>query len=109
MEKFETLFGECLCGTVSWKMHGPFDFFAMCQCSLCRKLTGSAFATNLFVKIDQFRWISGETNRFEFQMSKPSNFKTAKRARTLVRTLARALSYSSVKRLVASLAPPSRA
>ena len=77
MEKFETLFGECLCGTVSWKMHGPFDFFAMCQCSLCRKLTGSAFATNLFVKIDQFRWLSGETNRLEFQMSKPSNFITA--------------------------------
>ena len=36
-----------------------------------------AFATNLFVKIDQFRWISGETNRFEFQMPKPSNFITA--------------------------------
>ena len=77
MQKFKVLFGECLCTKVSWNMQGPFDFFGMCQCSLCRKLTGSAFAANLFVKLEQFNWLSGEENRLEFKLPKPSNFITS--------------------------------
>ena len=57
MTTYKKLSGECLCGNVSWSMKGPFDFFGLCQCSLCRKLTGSGFASNLFVKFDQFQWI----------------------------------------------------
>ena len=51
MTTYKKLSGECLCGNVSWSMKGPFDFFGLCQCSLCRKLTGSGFASNLFVKL----------------------------------------------------------
>tara|TARA_B110000914_G_C15353446_1_gene395019 strand:- start:249 stop:638 length:390 start_codon:yes stop_codon:yes gene_type:complete len=72
-----TLTGECLCGAVSWKMHGPFEFFGMCQCSRCRKVTGAAFATNLFVKPDQFFWQSGENNRNEYLLSPPNTFGNA--------------------------------
>jgi hypothetical protein len=73
----ETLKGRCLCGEVAWEMTGPFDFLGMCQCSLCRKVTGSAFATNLFANLDQFSWISGEENRIEYQMPAPKKFGNA--------------------------------
>jgi hypothetical protein len=63
-----TLRGESLCGEVSWQMHGPFQFFGMCQCSLCRKVTGSALATNLFVNLEGFSWISGESNVAEYYL-----------------------------------------
>ena len=68
MKNTKTLAGECLCGKVSWEMSGPFEFFGMCQCSRCRKVTGAAFATNLFVKPEQFIWHSGKDNRGEYVM-----------------------------------------
>ena len=73
----KTLNGECLCGEVSWKMNGPYEFFGMCQCSRCRKVTGAAFATNLFVKPEQFVWLSGENNRGEFALPSPNTFGNA--------------------------------
>lgn len=73
----QTLTGSCLCGDVAWEMDGPFAFFGMCQCSLCRKVTGSAFASNLFCDVDQFRWISGEDNRIVYRMPAPKKFGNA--------------------------------
>jgi len=73
----KTLSGSCLCGEVAWEMEGPFDFFGMCQCSLCRKVTGSAFASNLFCTKDKFRWIKGAENRIEYQMPAPKRFGNA--------------------------------
>jgi hypothetical protein len=55
-------------------MHGPFQFFGMCQCSLCRKVTGSALATNLFVNLEGFSWVSGESNVAEYSLPAPSKF-----------------------------------
>ena len=73
----KTLSGECLCGEVSWKMNGPFSFFGICQCSRCRKVTGSAFANNLFVKQNQFHWLSGEDNLNEYLLPTPPTFGNA--------------------------------
>lgn len=73
----KTLSGSCLCGDVAWEMTGPFDFLGMCQCSLCRKVTGSAFATNLFANLEQFHWLSGEDNRIEYTMAPPKKFGTS--------------------------------
>jgi hypothetical protein len=58
-------------------MNGPYEFFGMCQCSRCRKVTGAAFATNLFVKPEQFIWLSGENNRGEFALPSPNTFGNA--------------------------------
>lgn len=69
--------GECLCGAVSWRATGPYQFLGMCQCSLCRKVTGSAFATNLFVASDQFNWLSGEDHRLVYLMPSPKKFGNA--------------------------------
>ena len=73
----KTLNGECLCGIVSWQMKGPYEFFGMCQCSRCRKVTGAAFATNLFVKPEQFLWLSGENKRGEYTLPLPNTFRNA--------------------------------
>ena len=73
----KTLNGECLCGIVSWQMKGPYEFFGMCQCSRCRKVTGAAFATNLFVKPEQFLWRSGENKRGEYSLPLPNTFGNA--------------------------------
>lgn len=73
----QSLAGSCLCGDVAWQMEGPFDFFGMCQCSLCRKVTGSAFASNLFCSVDKFRWMKGEDHRIIYQMPDPKRFGNA--------------------------------
>ena len=74
---YKTLKGECLCGLVSWQLSGPYEFFGMCQCSRCRKATGAAFATNLFVKVDQFKWLSGKDVVNEYVMEPPNTFGNA--------------------------------
>ncbi len=64
--------GSCLCGKVTYEIHGPFKIFQYCHCSRCRKFTGSAHASNLFVPPDQFKWLSGEDQigRFEHPTAK---------------------------------------
>ncbi len=51
---------SCLCGAVNYQIEGPFKVFQYCHCSRCRKFTGSAYASNLFVPPERFRWTSGE-------------------------------------------------
>ena len=52
--------GSCLCGKVSYQLNGNLGIFQYCYCSLCRKSTGSAHASNVFVSPEQFKWASGE-------------------------------------------------
>ena len=54
--------GSCLCGKVQFVIWGTCERFYFCHCSRCRKATGSAHASNILIKADQFRWISGEEN-----------------------------------------------
>ena len=77
MAEPKTLSGACLCGSVTWEMQGPYGFLGMCQCSLCRAVTGSALATNLFAPVDQFAWLSGEDNRIVYRMPAPKKFGNA--------------------------------
>lgn len=64
--------GSCLCGTVTYQVTPPFKIFQYCHCSRCRKFTGSAHASNLFVPPSQFQWLSGEdtVGRFEHPQAK---------------------------------------
>ena len=77
MKTHKILKGACLCGEVSWQLSGPYEFFGMCQCSRCRKATGAAFATNLFVKAEQFKWLSGKEMVDEYVMEEPNTFGNA--------------------------------
>lgn len=53
-------FGKCLCGQVKIEISGPITSIIHCHCSLCRKSTGSAFATNGFVNSDDLKLVAGQ-------------------------------------------------
>lgn len=52
--------GSCVCGAVRYAIEPPFLGFQYCHCSRCRKATGSAHGSNIFVARDRFRWEQGE-------------------------------------------------
>jgi hypothetical protein len=59
--------GQCLCGSVQFKLHQKITDIIICHCSECRKVQGTAFATNGNVKNENFEFISGENNLTEFK------------------------------------------
>ena len=54
--------GSCLCGAVTFEIEGAFDSFFLCHCQRCRKGSGSAHASNLFIDNGTLTWLSGEDN-----------------------------------------------
>lgn len=69
--------GTCLCRKVSYSISGNLGIFQYCHCSRCRKFTGSAFASNLLVAPEQFRWISGEEYVGRFVLEEARHFATS--------------------------------
>jgi hypothetical protein len=60
MSDAEGLGGSCLCGGVKYLAAGAPRVTVACHCSMCRKLTGSAFGVWALVPLDTFRFVSGE-------------------------------------------------
>jgi hypothetical protein len=58
----ESILGSCMCGKVKFKLADRFKAFYQCHCHQCQKLTGTAFASNLFTEPDNIRWLEGESN-----------------------------------------------
>ena len=52
--------GSCLCGAVAFAFEGDATPIQFCHARRCQKLTGSAFAPELAVQHDRFRWVRGE-------------------------------------------------
>ncbi|MGJ8528088.1 GFA family protein [Maritalea sp.] len=52
--------GSCLCGSVTFDVENQFRNFYFCHCSQCRKITGSAHASNLFAAPDAVTWHTGQ-------------------------------------------------
>jgi hypothetical protein len=50
--------GGCCCGDVTFTVEDNFSDFFFCHCEQCRKLTGSAHASNLFTSPDNINWLS---------------------------------------------------
>ena len=61
--------GACLCGAVRYDIHGSFEVMSHCQCSMCRKHHGAAFATFVSVPHGAFQWVSGQEAVSTFQSS----------------------------------------
>ncbi len=59
--------GECLCGKVKFKITQKITDIVMCHCSECRRVQGSAFATNGNVENSNFVFLTGENNLTEFK------------------------------------------
>lgn len=58
--------GKCLCGKVAVKIAGEISDVIHCHCSLCRKNSGSAFATNGFINSCDFEITSGQASLSQF-------------------------------------------
>ncbi len=68
--------GACLCGAVEVEIHGPISSIIHCHCSLCRKSSGTAFATNGFVQRADFKLVKGEAelSQFAFKLGRLRHF-----------------------------------
>lgn len=66
------LSGSCLCGAVSYSGDADIKMTMNCHCSDCRKVTGSAYGTLLFVAEDSIE-ITGETKIYEHVSDRGSN------------------------------------
>ena len=51
--------GSCLCGGVRYEVTGKLGPVALCHCGMCRKASGTAFASNASVERDRFRLTQG--------------------------------------------------
>tara|TARA_B110000211_G_scaffold190038_1_gene216464 strand:+ start:671 stop:1075 length:405 start_codon:yes stop_codon:yes gene_type:complete len=58
--------GTCLCGEVTVEISGSISSIIHCHCSLCRKNSGTAFATNGFVNTSEFSVTKGANKLSEF-------------------------------------------
>ena len=54
------LTGSCLCGGVKYEINGEITAVTNCHCSLCRKMSGSAFASGATIPASSFVFTSGE-------------------------------------------------
>jgi hypothetical protein len=51
--------GSCLCGKVAYELRGLPQATYYCHCGMCRKATGSSFATNMLARSDEFLIVAG--------------------------------------------------
>lgn len=69
--------GSCLCRKVTYTISGNLGIFQYCHCSRCRKFSGSAFASNLMVSPDDFKWKSGEELVGRYELEEAKHFATS--------------------------------
>ncbi len=60
--------GSCLCGGMAYEVITELKRFFFCHCQQCRKITGSAFASNLLTWPAEVKWLKGEAliKRFDY-------------------------------------------
>jgi hypothetical protein len=56
--------GGCLCGTIRYEVNAEPQRIHNCHCDTCRKVTGSAFATNIFLAKDDIVITQGKPKSF---------------------------------------------
>ena len=61
--------GSCLCGSVKYEIDGELSAVTNCHCALCRKASGSAFASGATIAAASFRLIAGKDLLKEWESS----------------------------------------
>jgi hypothetical protein len=61
--------GTCLCGTVAYEIRAAPLIMYYCHCGTCRKASGSSFATNVAVRIEDFAIVAGREALAAFESS----------------------------------------
>ena len=69
--------GGCLCTAVRFSLIGPVLGFQYCHCSRCRRFTGSAHASNLFLAPTDLAWTKGESERGTYMLDATPKFPTS--------------------------------
>lgn len=65
--------GKCLCGAVEVEISGDISEIIHCHCSLCRKNSGTAYATNGFINTNEFTIVLGKDNLSSFSFKPGRN------------------------------------
>ena len=60
--------GSCLCGAIGFEITGAAVRMMNCHCSRCRLGRAAAHASNVFYKLDQFRWVRGASLVTEYKV-----------------------------------------
>ena len=66
--------GTCLCRGVAYEVKGELGPIALCHCGMCRKQSGTAFATNASVERRAFRLVRG-TDLVQRYQSSPGKWR----------------------------------
>jgi hypothetical protein len=61
--------GSCLCGGVKYEIDGALGAVTNCHCSLCRKMSGSAFSSGSTIPTASLRFVSGAELLKEWESS----------------------------------------
>ena len=69
--------GSCLCGDVAYEITGAPAAMYQCHCSRCRKGGAAAHGANLFYKLEDFRWTSGEALVVDYKVPAAARFGVA--------------------------------
>ena len=59
--------GGCHCGAIRYEVSGEPVMARICHCDDCRRSGGSAFATNVFIKADDFKLTQGTPKTHKWQ------------------------------------------
>jgi hypothetical protein len=64
----QLLTGSCLCQRVRYSVSAELQQFFLCHCEQCRKISGSAFASNILAAPAEVKWLSGaeHVKRFDY-------------------------------------------
>lgn len=68
------LHGSCLCGSIHFQLDDHPQFINYCHCSMCRKVSGSAFGAFLHASGGSFHWLAGQSDIASYASS-PGNFR----------------------------------
>lgn len=60
--------GGCLCGDIGYEITGAPVRMMNCHCSRCRLGRAAAYATNVFYKLEAFRWVRGAPLATEYKV-----------------------------------------
>ena len=63
------MLGHCLCASIEFETDGALTDFSLCHCSICRKVTGSAFAAYASVVIEDLNRRRGEELLKKFSLN----------------------------------------
>jgi len=70
----KTIKGSCLCGEVHYQLTGEARVFQYCHCKRCRKITGSAHASNIITDPKNFKWTQGEASVGRYELPEAKHF-----------------------------------